>query len=114
MPAPDFLRVLPVTVTLMGRVDGEPDEYGDSEVEYTSLGTAQAFMQQSLVGTDESDGGATQNAAFRFWLEPTPLTGWDAIIYEDEHYALMQDPSPVLNARTGELHHLEVEAKRTR
>lgn len=104
-------HLLTLDGTLLARVPGDPDEYGDATFQVVSRDVR---CELQWGGSREEHEDATQVSTWRFWLPPdaADLRGWDAIRTEDGVYELNGDPWPVRNPRTGVVHHVEGYATR--
>jgi hypothetical protein len=114
MSAPTIDRLLQHQGTLLTRVqDGAPDEYGNPAWTVTGETATRCELQQA--GAREEQDGAVQIVTWRVWLPPTaPARGWDAIRLDDGRTLELEgDAWPVVNPRTGGLHHLECYARET-
>jgi hypothetical protein len=92
--------------TLVVREPGAADVYGDP-VPVETLTTTTCELQQ--VGAREELGDQLQVTTWRLFLpKDAPARGWDAVRLADgSQYELAGDAWLVVNARTGQPHHVE-------
>ena len=108
------VALMPHSVTLITRVPGAPDEYGDPQPDTTETTTV-AELQQ--VGTREDLGDAVQVTTWRAFLPAdVPARGWDALRLDDGAllglpngtiFELRGDPVRVVNPRVRRGDHVE-------
>ena len=98
---------MPHAATLLTRSPtGPPDEYGNPTNEVVETPT-RCELQQS--GAREELDGTVQVVTWRVFLPAAaPAQGWDALRLADgRELELNGNAWPVVNPRTGELHHVE-------
>lgn len=107
-------HLLPLEVTLVTRTsDGSVDDNGEQVWTETELDT-RCLLQQE--GGREEHEGSIEVVSWRAWLPAgVPVAGWDAIRLADgELLELEGDADPVINPRTGIVHHVEARVRRAR
>lgn len=97
---------------LVKRVTVDPLD-PDAELEPVVVGSTRCELQQTTAGEDHE--GRVLTTGWRLFLPAdVDLDGWDALDVDGELVELDGDPWPVRHPLTGEVHHVEASARRTR
>jgi hypothetical protein len=105
-------RLLTTPCTLVSITAGALDEYGDATRTETSTDTRCHLQQDQAV---EGENAAVEETRWRIYLPAdVSLSGIDHLEIASEAYALTGDPWPVIRPTTGQVDHVECQARRVR
>ncbi len=104
-----ILNLLHTSVTLVQRTEGAVSDNGEPTVTETTLTTVGHLAQQT---TGEDGTGIVTEQLRLFLPADTPVEAWDAVTVGAFTYEVDGTPWAAVNARTGNVSHVELTLKR--